>query len=65
MPWKFQVFDNDGQGKVHVSAITRALTGLADKMTHKQVDQICEGLMDANGDIKIVDFIAKCTSDAE
>ena len=59
----FQVFDNDGQGKVHISALTRALTGLADKMTDKQVDQLAEGLMDQNGDIKIVDFIAKCTSD--
>ena len=57
-----QVFDNDGQGKVNISAIKRALTSLADKMTEKQVDDLAEGLMDENGDIKIEDFIAKCAS---
>lgn len=54
----FQVFDKDGTGKVTVGDIRYMLTGLGEKLTDAEVDELLRGVeIDADGGIDYRKFI--------
>ena len=41
------------------------MTGLGEKMTNSEMDQLLDGLEDINGNVNYVEFIKKLMSDEE
>ena len=54
----FQVFDKESTGKVSVGDLRYMLTGLGEKLTDAEVDELLKGVeVDSNGEIDYKKFI--------
>lgn len=60
-----KVFDKDGNGTVNSAELRHVMCALGEKLSPEEVDQLCEGLEDANGQINYEQFIKKVMSDDE
>ncbi|CBY13687.1 unnamed protein product [Oikopleura dioica] len=60
-----KVFDKNGQGLVSSAELRHVLTSLGEKMTGDEVEKLCEGLEDNNGEVNYDIFIKTLMSDKQ
>ncbi|PVU91881.1 hypothetical protein BB559_003940 [Furculomyces boomerangus] len=59
----FQVFDREGNGFISVGELRYVLTGLGDRLTEAEVDELLKGVeTDANQNINYKEFVKTLTS---
>ncbi|CAG5111116.1 Oidioi.mRNA.OKI2018_I69.chr2.g5450.t1.cds [Oikopleura dioica] len=60
-----KVFDKNGQGLVSSAELRHVLTSLGEKMTAQEVEKLCEGLENNDGEVNYDIFIKTLMSDKE
>merc|ERR1712149_164676 len=60
-----KVFDKDGNGTVSSAELRHVMCALGEKLSPSEIDQLIEGLEDANGQVNYEAFIKKVMSDEE
>ncbi|KAH9498726.1 hypothetical protein Btru_004692 [Bulinus truncatus] len=53
----FRVFDKDQNGTISCAELRHILTALGEKLTEEEVDQLCAGQEDSQGNIQYEEFI--------